>query len=255
MEENALMKLSMRWTVSNMRASLLSTVGLEALDVLGIGFVVCSSSGRLLLANRTAEAILEDRDGLKLNSDGVLDTTQESSPKFVELVAQAIEMAHSGRGTGGAALAVRRASGNRTLTVLVRSVSKASPTDASTQPAALVLILDSALSVKTTEIELGQLYGLSLAEARLANLLMDGKTLNDCAHELGIRRSTAHAHLKHLFKKTRVRRQSVLVSLLLRSIGLARLGGITSRNLPTLAPPHLHVREETLPDVAGPSGA
>jgi len=247
------MNLPMRWTVSNMGPSLLSRMGLEALDVLGIGLVVCSSCGRLLLANRTAEVILEGRDGLKLNSDGVLDTTQESSTKFVEVVGQAIDMTPSGRGAGGAALAVRRASGRRALTVLVRSLNQASPTDASTQPAALVLILDPALAVKTTEIELGQLYGLSLAEARLANLLMDGKTLNDCAYELGIRRSTAQAHLKHLFKKTRVRRQSKLVSLLLRSIGLARLREITDQLMPTFARPNAHPSEETRPDLADPS--
>jgi DNA-binding CsgD family transcriptional regulator len=253
MDENTLMNLSMLWTVSHMSFCQLSIVGLEALDVLGIGFVVCSGSGRLLLANRTAEGILKDRDGLKLDSDGVLDTTQESSPKFVEVVRRAIAMTPSGRGAGGAALAVRRASGRRALTVLVRSVNQASQTDASTRPAALVLILDPALSVKTAEIELGQLYGLSLAEARLANLLMDGKTLNDCAYELGIRRSTAQAHLKHLFKKTRVRRQSKLVSLLLRSIGLARLREITDQLMPTFARPNAHLSEETRPDLAEPS--
>src|SRR6267143_3866854 len=47
-------------------------LGLEALDLLSIGLVVSNASGQLLLANRMAEKILRTRDGLELNSDGVL---------------------------------------------------------------------------------------------------------------------------------------------------------------------------------------
>jgi DNA-binding CsgD family transcriptional regulator len=197
--------------------------GLDGLDTLGIGLAVCSSSGHLLLANWTAGEIVEAHDGLELNSDNVLCTTQECGQTFVEVVRRAVGVAPGDRAINGAALTVRRPSGKRALTLLVRSVRRMPATEESPQAAALVLILDSALSVKTTETELGQLYGLTFAEARLANLLMDGKTLNNCACELGICRSTARDHLRSLFKKTRVHRQSQLVSLLLRSIGLARL--------------------------------
>src|SRR5207302_4654814 len=55
---------------------------------------------------------------------------------------------------------------------------------------------------------------------RLANLLMQGTSLEYCCAELGIRRPTACSHLRQLFKKTHVQRQSQLVSLLLKSIGL-----------------------------------
>ena len=61
-------------------------------------------------------------------------------------------------------------------------------------------------------------------EASLANLLMEGKTVNECCDLLGIRRSTARTHLQHLFEKVGVQRQSELVSVLLKSIGLVRVG-------------------------------
>jgi DNA-binding CsgD family transcriptional regulator len=229
--------------------------GVDALDALSIGMMVCSSSGHMLSANRTAEAILEAGDGLNLNSEGVLGTTHENGRVVVELVRQAIRVASGKRGPRGAALTVRRPSGKRALTLLVRPVGNGPAMDDSAQPAALVLILDSALPVKTTAIELGELYGLTFTEARLANLLMDGMTLNDSACELGICRSTARAHLKRLFKKTRVRRQSELVSLLLRSIGLARLGGTTNGFVQAFAAPSGHLSEDTLPGVARPSVA
>jgi DNA-binding CsgD family transcriptional regulator len=90
------------------------------------------------------------------------------------------------------------------------------------EPRILIFILDPDLPVQTAEAELRQLYGLTSTEASLANLLMEGKTIDDCCDVLGIRRSTARTHLQHLFEKVGVQRQSELVSLLLKSIGLIR---------------------------------
>jgi DNA-binding CsgD family transcriptional regulator len=87
-------------------------------------------------------------------------------------------------------------------------------------PATLLFILDPEIPVETVEAELRQLYGLTATEASLANQLMEGKALDDCCKILNIRRSTARTHLQHLFEKVGVQRQSELVALLLKSIGL-----------------------------------
>src|ERR1700740_1726487 len=92
-------------------------------------------------------------------------------------------------------------------------------------PAILLFILDPEISVETVETELRQLYGLTAMEASLAQLLMEGNALYECCSLLGIRRSTARTHLQHLFEKVGVQRQSELVSLLLKSIGLVRTAG------------------------------
>ena len=84
----------------------------------------------------------------------------------------------------------------------------------------LVMILDAALPVETTEAELRQLYGFTATETQVANLLMEGLGLEDCCAQLGIRRTTVRMHLRNIFAKTGVRRQGELVSLLLKSIGL-----------------------------------
>jgi len=193
-----------------------------ALDLLGIGLAVCNLSSQLLVANGTAEQILRTRDGLELDSDQVLCATHECNPSLSQLVQQAARSAVLGKaGDNDAMLAIPRSSDKRALTVLVRAANGASTKEThSEQPAALVLILDSALPAKAAEPELRQLYGLTSTEARLANLLMEGKTLDECGCQLGIRRSTVRMHLRNLFAKTGVRRQGELVSLLLKSIGL-----------------------------------
>ena len=197
----------------------LLAAGFEALDLLGIGLVVCGASGQMLVANQTAEKILKTRDGLEVDSDGLLCTTQESNPSLSELVQRVA--GPLGEPRAEVALAVRRPSSKRALTLLVRSTNGDPQSDPdSARPAALVLILDSALPANTVEAELRQLYGLTYTETRLAKLLMEGLTLDDCCRELGIRRTTGRMHLRNLFAKIGVRRQSELVSLLMKSIGL-----------------------------------
>jgi DNA-binding CsgD family transcriptional regulator len=208
--------------------------GLEAMDLLGVGLILCNVFGQLLVANQSAEQFLASRDGLELNSDGVLCAIRPCRTPVEELVQRAGSAVLDREIVNkDAALSVPRAANKRPLTLLVRSVARSSKAVNSAQPAALVLILDSSLPVQTIVVELQQLYGLTSTEARLANLLMEGEALDNCCDRLGICRSTGCTHLKRIFKKTGVRRQSELVTLLLKSIGLARLGnaGLATKSL------------------------
>jgi DNA-binding CsgD family transcriptional regulator len=215
---------------SNNRPFDLLMAGLEALDLLNIGLAVTNSAGLLLLANQTAERVLNARDGLELTARGVLRSARGASPDLSDLLRQAARAQGPGRPeTSGAVLAVARPSGKRPFTLLVRSArGKLAPSDVG-GPAALVFILDPELPVEATEAELRHLYGLTYTETRLANLLMEGKTLDECCAQLQIRRTTGRMHLRHLFEKAGVQRQSQLVSLLFKSIGLLRTGGEDGR--------------------------
>jgi DNA-binding CsgD family transcriptional regulator len=201
--------------------SQLMTAGFEALDLLNIGLVVCGAAGQLLVANETAQEVLRSRDGLELNPEGILSAALENGRSLGEILSQVAKTARSGEaGSLDGAFAVRRPSGKRALTLFVRAVSGAAENLSAHEAAVLVMILDAALPVEATGAELRQLYGFTATEAQLANLLMEGMTLEDCCGELGIRRTTVRMHLRNIFAKTGVRRQGELVSLLLKSIGL-----------------------------------
>jgi len=198
--------------------------GFEALDLVNIGVVVADVAGRLLLANQTAEQILETRDGITLSPRGTLRASGACEAALSALLRQFGTPGLRAVEASGTVLAVQRSSGKRPLTLLVRPVEGSSQQDAG-GPRILIFILDPEFPVETAEAELRQLYGLTSTEASLANLLMEGKTLDDCCDVLGIRRSTARTHLQHLFEKVGVQRQSELVSVLLKSIGLVRTRG------------------------------
>jgi DNA-binding CsgD family transcriptional regulator len=196
--------------------------GLEALDLLNIGVVVTNGFRRMLFANQTAEQILLARDGLEVTAQGVLAAASRSFGfSFSELIQQAAQALGSGKqAPKDAILALRRASGKRPLTLLLRSLRTRFPQPDLGQPSVLVFVWDPELPVHNIESGLRQLFGLTSCEARLANLLMEGKTVDDCCTELGIRPSTVRMHLANLFAKTGVQRQGQLVSLLWKSVGM-----------------------------------
>lgn len=217
----------------NERPLQLLMAGFEALDLLNIGLVVTNASGRQLLANRTAQQVLDTRDGLTLNSAGVLRAAGVAGAALLEILRQAASPADGKAESRDPVLAVQRPSGKRPLTLLVRSIrAEAARLDAAA-PACLVFIMDPEFPLETAEAELRQLYGLTSTEACLASLLMEGKTLDECCQALDIRRSTARTHLQHLFEKVGVQRQSELVSLLLKSVGMVRARS-TQANLRSL---------------------
>lgn len=200
----------------------LLTAGFGALDLLNIGVVVCGSSGEMLVANDTAQEILRARDGLELDAQGVLCATCQSGASLAGVIQQVARAARDGVDNNNvdSAFAVPRPSRKRALTLFVRAVNAKAEPPADHEAAALVMILDAALPVEATELELRQLYGFTSTEAQLANLLMEGMALEDCGDELGIRRTTVRMHLRNIFAKTGARRQGELVALLLKSIGL-----------------------------------
>ena len=193
-----------------------------ALSFLRIGLVSCAPDGRVLGTNEIADNILAGRDGLELTRDGLLRTTQENDRALEHLVQQAGKGKRNGQSFNDV-LTVRRGVRKRPLTLFIRTSSTAGPLSG-TESSVLIMIMDPALPVRAIETELRQLYGFSSMEARLANLLIQGYSLEECCHELAFRRSTGCTHLKRLFKKTGVHRQSELVTLLLKSIGLICLG-------------------------------
>jgi len=188
--------------------------------LMGIAVMVCDASGRLLLANQIAHDILTLGDGLRVDSENLICGEHVDGRTFLQALQQ-IDKRRAPRlqGSASSAFGVRRPSGNPPFTVLLH------PLEAPPIPSRsmiVVFVLDPFRRIFVEHAELYQLFGLTAAETRLANLLMEGKSLSRSCRELGWRRSTGSTHLKLMFRKTRVHTQSQLVLLLLKSIGLLR---------------------------------
>lgn len=191
------------------------SVSFEALNWLDVGIVVVNRLGEILFTNQRATKILIEKDGLEATPQGTLSASQKRWPQSFGSGSRTFSPID-------AVIAVPRTSGKRPLTLIVRSLNDAGRSEAE-GPAALVFVLDPELATEATEARLQVLYEFTASEARLARLLMEGRTIDECCGPLSICPSTARRHLANIFSKADVRHQGQLVSLLLKSAGTVRV--------------------------------
>jgi DNA-binding CsgD family transcriptional regulator len=179
-----------------------------ALDTVGFGLVGVSSTRYVVFANAAAHAIFAGNDGLRLGW-GVHAGAAADEGRLHEAIGKAIAASRQRR-RFSVRLAVSRPSGQRPYVVHVSAVARGS------SPVTLT-IADPERMPAIGKEELIDVFGLTLAEARLAILLAEGKSLSAAASLLAIGLETARTHLARARAKTQTASQVDLVRLLMRS--------------------------------------
>ncbi len=134
-------------------------------------------------------------------------------------------LASSGRGAGGGAMLLHRDNGARKALQLV--VSPVQRDTRARTPGVMVLVTDPETEICFPDTVLKGLYGLTPAEAEVANAYLTGYTSDEIALLRGVSLSTVRSQLNVLLQKTGTRRQSDLMRLLLT---LPRTGPSYSAN-------------------------
>jgi DNA-binding CsgD family transcriptional regulator len=168
--------------------------------------------------NLIARDLLAANDGLKLVG-GRLEASYPSDNRELQLLIRSAFPRHSGAPlTVASAISVSRPSGQVSLGVVVEPVPSHEWAEGKGQPAAVVYIRDATGKSLATISAAKQLFNLTPAETALAMELANGLSLEEAAEVLNIRRNTARAHLRSIFSKTGVRRQTELVRIMLNSV-------------------------------------
>jgi len=181
---------------------------------------VLSASARVVSMNAAAAALLKREDCIWLDRDGQLRSVDDAKSRAIELAARKCA-AIADRPGPAADPAIRES-------VLLPRPAPAPPLQAaawtlpfSDQRAAfaapqgrVLLIVFDPLQVQRTPVRwLSRQFGLSPAEERLTDAIVNGVTLADAADQIGIRLSTARTRLKAIQTKTGCSRQVDLVRL------------------------------------------
>jgi DNA-binding CsgD family transcriptional regulator len=115
-------------------------------------------------------------------------------------------------------MSVSRPSGQLSWGVVVQAISPDQWTEGKHRPSVAVFVRDTEGKAHPPVRLAQQLFQLTPAESALAIELANGLSLEEAAEALGIRRNTARAHLRSIFSKTGVRRQTELVRIFLNSV-------------------------------------
>jgi DNA-binding CsgD family transcriptional regulator len=200
------------------RSESLGTLYSQAIGRLSVGTIVLDDSGKVLEQNLIAREILSANDGLKLVG-GRLEASYPSDNRELQQLIRGAFARHSGDPLAVAsAMSVSRPSGLVSLGVVVEPVPSQEWAEGKGQPAAVVYIRDAAGKSLASTAAAKQLFNLTPAETALAMELANGLSLEEAAEALNIRRNTARAHLRSIFSKTGVRRQTELVRIMLNSV-------------------------------------
>ena len=185
---------------------------------LALGTIILDEQRRVLQCNAIAERILARHDGISCKEQQIQLSHNSEARRFRQLLSDALEVYHEARPQIVQAMALPRSHMLLPLNIVVRSLPKISYVDGQANPAVAIFLSDPENKSQTSAELLGQLYGLTPAESRLAMALADGLSLEEASNTLHISRNTARAHLRAIFSKTGVTQQTMLVSLLLKSV-------------------------------------
>lgn len=189
--------------------------GESVLDQLPGGVLLLSAEERLIYANCAADRILREGDGLSLRT-GVLSA---ANPRTHALIQRAIRAAArlDAFPPDSHTVLVERKSARRAYQLVALPLRRKFPLVAGLgMPAVLVLITDPERELPISTHLIQSLYGLTPKEAELAKRLSAGMSPQQAGVALGMSYETARTHLKHIFDKMGVRRQSELAALIAR---------------------------------------
>ena len=181
---------------------------LECLDRLARGFVLLDACGKVLRANRAAERIANQRDGLSLSSQGLRCNESSQSAALQKMIHDAALTARGKSQSSGGTLLISRPSLRRPY------IAAVSPHRSSAAGTAAVLLIDPEESPEPSAEIAARLFGFTRSETRLALLLAQGIRLEDAAQQLSTTMNTVRTHTQRMLAKAGVRRQTDLVLLL-----------------------------------------
>ncbi len=171
----------------------------EILETVPTAAMLLTESRRILFANLPAREILEHGDGLRAERGRLRAAAPNQNAELAKLITRASS-------SEARCLRLERGSHRRPYELWARRVAADSDDE-------IVVFATDPERERAPGIEqLRSVYSLTLAEARLTQLLGQGRDLFEAATQLGVTRNTVRKRLCHVFEKVGVRSQAQLVA-------------------------------------------
>lgn len=191
---------------------------LDALDLVGISAFLVDDRAQILSANPSARALIEIATSIQEIEGRLTAPDKAGSLKLSTLIRGAACRSDLGFGAEHAgAVELVATDGGDGLTLLITPYPPPPGSSGEQSRRALICIRTQPGRLLSAKL-LHDLYGLTAAQAAVAERLAAGASVEEVAEMLDISRHTARSHLRQIFAKTGTARQSQLISLLLRGV-------------------------------------
>lgn len=189
-----------------------------AVQQLAVGTVILDDNSCVLDCNEVASRLLRTNDGLACVDQRLRVKNREQAQELKELIGAVLDNQQEAKSSLVKAMRVSRPSGLSDLGLVIRAVPVSEWSEGQSAPAVAIFISDPEQSSEAPTDAIASLFGLTPSEAALAMHLAKGLTLDEAAEQMEVSRNTARAHLRAIFSKTGVSRQTMLVRLVLKSV-------------------------------------
>lgn len=178
-----------------------------AVEQLSVGSIFLDASGTVIRSNLIARNLLTERDGIRLVNNRLVFADSANDRSFRDFV----------RMSGGAPASrvsfmhAERTSGKPALGIIVRRLAMPETLNVGSCPAIAVFITDPQQRAGFTGAAITNVFRLTTMEAEIVASLANGLCLQQISEVFGITPNTVRAHLRSVFSKIGVSRQSQLV--------------------------------------------
>jgi len=186
----------------------------QLLSSMGIASFILGANYEVMAKNYLAEHVLKNKDGLSIIGKKLVcidKADQLTLTTMCDTIRQNI--AQGNRPQLADNFTINRPQAGSTWGVLIRPVDSGDFMGAENNPELLLLLRDSNRRQLPTPSLLIDIFGVTLAEARLTLKLLEGLSLTAAAEALGVSRNTARTQLSSVFSKTNLNSQTQLVKL------------------------------------------
>ena len=186
---------------------------------MSVGSILVDPDGQVLEANPPALSILEQRDGLFLIGDRLALDEPKKSKLLHDLIRKNAEGHPNTTMSGSArAMMVDRPSGRESISLVVRPGSPSG--QRAMRQTALIHLVDPAQPRAPVIDALIQLFGLTPTEAKVALSLSNGNSIAETARTSATSKNTTRSHVRSIFSKMGINRQSDLIRTVLISVAM-----------------------------------
>ncbi len=189
----------------------------HGLDRLGHAVFIVGEGGRIRHANPAGERLLAEGDGLIAAAGQLTASRPDTARKLHALIGEALTSDAALR-TGGA-MPIPALGRRLPLSLSIAPLRSERIAVFAPSPSAIVFVADAQSTAAAPEQKLRVLFGLTPAEARVAQALFDGLSPREASEALNLSFNTVRVHLTRIFDKTGVNRQAELVRLMMRATG------------------------------------
>lgn len=192
----------------------------DVMAKLTIACVVLDGRGRIASLNRHARELLGNSEWLRIQGDRLSCSAALDGRSLTRAIDLALA-AHRNRcrSQRGIALQLGSGPGGGIFDIVVRPLVRDELLESGEQPAVMIYINDvreSAIDLDP-EILMG-MYGLTRCESRVAALLASGTGLEEMTQSLEVSINTVKTHLRGVYEKLGINRQSQVVARLNQSV-------------------------------------